>query len=36
MPKPLEFKLCKETESVKHLFFDCIAAMLLQDVVEVL
>lgn len=36
MPKPLECDLCKEIESVRHLFFDCIVARLLwEDVFEV-
>jgi hypothetical protein len=33
MPKPLECSLCKEIESVKHLFFDCLTSELLWDLV---
>jgi hypothetical protein len=33
MPKPLECSLCKEIESVKHLFFDCLISELLWDLV---
>ena len=39
LPKPLEYCLCKEFESVKHLFFDCIVACqmwgLVKEVFEV-
>ena len=31
IPKPLECNFCKEIESVKHLFFDCLVARLLWD-----
>jgi hypothetical protein len=33
MPKPLECSLCKEIESVKHLFFECLISELLWDLV---
>jgi hypothetical protein len=33
MPKPLECSLCKEIESVKHLFFECLVSELLWDLV---
>jgi hypothetical protein len=29
MPRPLECSLCKEIETVRHLFFDCIVSSLL-------
>jgi hypothetical protein len=29
IPKPLECSLCKEIESVPHLFFDCLVSSLL-------
>ena len=36
MPKPLECSLCKEIETVRHLFFDCIVATCLwADVKEI-
>jgi hypothetical protein len=33
MPKLLECSLCKEIESVKHLFFECLISELLWDLV---
>jgi hypothetical protein len=33
MPKPLECSLCKEIETVKHLFFECLISELLWDLV---
>jgi hypothetical protein len=31
IPKPQECSFCKEIESVKHLFFDCIVSKLMWD-----
>jgi hypothetical protein len=33
IPKPLESCLCKEIETVKHLFFECLILELLWDMV---
>jgi hypothetical protein len=30
IPKPLECELCKDIESVNHLFFDCLVSRLLR------
>jgi hypothetical protein len=36
IPKPLECSLCKEIESVSHLFFECMVSELLwQEVQEI-
>jgi hypothetical protein len=36
MPKPLEYSLCKEIGTVKHLFFECsILELLWDDVFEI-
>jgi hypothetical protein len=35
MPKPLECSLCKEIETVRHLFFECLISELLWDMVFV-
>ena len=34
IPKPLECDLCKEIETVTHLFFECIVARNVWDIVE--
>ena len=33
MPKPLECEMCKEIESVYHLFFECIVAKNMWELV---
>jgi hypothetical protein len=34
MVKPLEYEMCKELETVKHIMFECIVAKLLWAIVE--